>query len=405
MGADHPGKHKSSRKRKHHKEQNSLYYSFCDDGQTSKVSFLRSNSESKIYGRNALFDKKDYNYKHFYNNVRDKIKETIPEGKNINEFQDFVKNANLSEKSKENYEIFLLKRKNSLNKKQINKKKNHKLSVDSIFIDRNTISSIDSSEIKRKKNDFIEEDCTSSSFSTYDVANPHGYVFNLYNKNDKLRKSFLIKLISSKQWDPNYKPLKYNSLIIYDWDDTLLPTNFLTKDGNLIVFRNLNEEEKIVFKDLERNVYNLLMNSISKGNTFIITNAAPGWVEYSTSIFYPSVQNLLSKISIISARGEYEKVYPNDNRKWKKMAFLNMRNKFDKDIITNILSFGDNFIEINATKRLGEEFNYVAIKTIKFQPLPTPQELNKEIKLVNRKFEYYYNSTDNLSVGLEKRNN
>ncbi len=290
-----------------------------------------------------------------------------------------------------------------MTKKDFDKKKSHKSSVDSKFIERNTISSIDSLEIKIKKNEFIEVNCSSSSYSTFDVTHQTCYEYNSFNKNDKLRKSFLIKLISSKQWDPNYKPLKFNSLIIYDWDDTLLPTNFLNRDGNLIVYIQLTEEEKIVFKDLERNVYKLLLNSISKGSTFIVTNAAPGWVEYSTSIFYPSVKNLLNKISIISARGEYEKMYPNDSCMWKNMAFLNIRNKFDKDIITNILSLGDNLIEINATKLLGKEFNYVAIKTIKFQPLPSPKDLNKEILLVNQKFEYYYNHTDNLSVCLEKK--
>jgi hypothetical protein len=65
MGADHPGNLKSSRKRKHYKEENNLFYNFCDDGQSSKVSSLRSKSESKIYRQNELFEKKIININTF----------------------------------------------------------------------------------------------------------------------------------------------------------------------------------------------------------------------------------------------------------------------------------------------------------------------------------------------------
>ena len=57
---------------------------------------------------------------------------------------------------------------------------------------------------------------------------------------------------------------------------------------------------------------------------------------------------LLQKIKIISARGAYEAKFPNDSRRWKHEAFLDMQKKFNSELVTNILCLGDSFIEIEA---------------------------------------------------------
>jgi hypothetical protein len=57
------------------------------------------------------------------------------------------------------------------------------------------------------------------------------------------------------------------------------------------------------------------------GKTFIITNAAEGWVEYSAERYMPSLLPVLEKITIISARTRYEPHFPNDFTKWKLYAF------------------------------------------------------------------------------------
>jgi len=73
------------------------------------------------------------------------------------------------------------------------------------------------------------------------------------------------------------------------------------------------EETRIPEKDIEKikklesSVFNILSAAIKKGDTYIITNAAPGWVEYSANRFYPEVAKILNKITIVSARGDYEK--------------------------------------------------------------------------------------------------
>lgn len=86
----------------------------------------------------------------------------------------------------------------------------------------------------------------------------------------------------------------HNSIIIYDWEVTLLCTSFLTTNGIFDENVQFTEEENNKMQKLEKKIFSLLSKSISKGDTYIITNSQPGWVEYSAQKFYPSVSSLLS---------------------------------------------------------------------------------------------------------------
>ena len=88
------------------------------------------------------------------------------------------------------------------------------------------------------------------------------------------------------------KEKTHNSLIIFDWDNTLLPTSFLTPHG--VYDLNLSEKDKEKLAKIEFNVLRLLSIAIEKGNVYIITNAGPGWMEYSAERYYPSIVKLLS---------------------------------------------------------------------------------------------------------------
>ena len=66
----------------------------------------------------------------------------------------------------------------------------------------------------------------------------------------------------------------------------------------------------------------MLTLAINYGKTFIITNAAEGWVQFSAQKFLPTLVPMLEKITIISARTKYEPYFPGDVTKWKLHAFL-----------------------------------------------------------------------------------
>ena len=229
------------------------------------------------------------------------------------------------------------------------------------------------------------------------------YELNFYRNGEEIRRSYIAKLITKKVWTPSQKEKTHNSLIIFDWDDTLLPTSFLTPNGVYDENLKLSEKDKQKLAKLEFNVLRLLSISIEKGNVYIITNAGPGWVEYSAEKYYPSITKLLSQITIISARGEYETYYPNDSRMWKIQAFLNMQKNFDSDIVTNIICLGDSFIEMEAGHTLAGQFQQAFIKTIKFRESPKPEELNKQLSLICEQFIGIYSAIKNLTIRVEKK--
>lgn len=236
-----------------------------------------------------------------------------------------------------------------------------------------------------------------SRSSTFD------YELNFYKNANEIRQSYISKLITKNVWNPNMKPKQHNSIIIYDWDDTLLPTSFLTPNGVFDENMILPESDKEKLLKIEQSVFLLLTESIEKGNVYIITNAGKGWVEYSANRFYPSIVELLPKIEIISARGEYEKLYPGNSRQWKIQAFLNLLKNVNIKLVTNIICIGDSLFEMEAGRILASKFTEAFIKTIKFREAPKLDELIKQLKLVCLQFGAIYSSIKNLTIRVEKK--
>ena len=229
------------------------------------------------------------------------------------------------------------------------------------------------------------------------------FLLKCYIKSENIRKVYYSKLLLNRVWKPLNDSQRHNHLIIFDWDDTLLPTSFLIYKNVIGNENKLNEKDQIKINKLEQLVSNLLTLSLSKGDVYIITNSGEGWVEESTKKFYPNIKDILDKIEIISARKDYEKKYPNDTKLWKIGAFLNLKNRLNEDLITNILCIGDSVFEMDAGKILAANFIHAVIKTIKFKESPKPEELNKQINLVLNQFNSIFNSSKNLTVRVEKK--
>lgn len=121
----------------------------------------------------------------------------------------------------------------------------------------------------------------------------------------------------------------------------------------------------------------MLRKSKKFGKTYIVTNAAQGWVELSAERFLPKTFAELPNIVVISARTKYETLYPREYQKWKVEAFLETRENMDADAITNVIALGDNMFEIEAAHILGSKFKSSFIKTVKFRTSPSPNELIK----------------------------
>lgn len=248
-----------------------------------------------------------------------------------------------------------------------------------------------------------KHDIDPTTHSYIATLNQNDYELNFYRNGEEIRRSYIAKLICKKVWTPSQKEKTHNSLIIFDWDDTLLCTSFLTPNGVYDENLKLTEKDKEKIAKLEFSVLRLLSLSLEKGDVYIITNAGPGWVEYSAEKYYPSICKLLKQIVIISARGEYESKFPNDSRMWKFQAFINMQKNFDSDLVTNIICLGDSFIEMQAGHILASKFTQAFIKTVKFRESPKPEELNKQLTLVADQFSGIYAAVKNLTIRVEKK--
>ena len=234
-------------------------------------------------------------------------------------------------------------------------------------------------------------------------SNTFDYELNFYRNGNDIRQSYLTKLVSKNIWTPSMKPKIHNCIIIFDWDDTLLPTSFLTPGGTFYEDIMLTESEAKKMSELEELVLNLLTETREKGTVYIITNAGKGWVEYSAGRFYPKILPILEKIKIVSARGEYEKAYPGNSRQWKIEAFLRLQNSVNLALVTNLICLGDSLFEMEAGRILASKFSEAFIKSIKFREAPKLEELIKQLKLVCNQFGSIYASVKNLTIRVERK--
>ena len=369
-----------------------------------------------------------------------KIQKKNDEISNENKFSKKIKRIKYKEKVCDIYSPYIKQEKNeniilenNINEK-ILKKDNEDINLNNIFFQRH--KSFDSSINFFKKFDILnsndkiesEDDEIFSEKNNISIDSDYSDIssdFLYFNKkikrkkmckikkkmeiqSKKIRDSYYNKLISKLAWNPYKKEKIINNLFFFDWDDTLLCTSYLQPTGALIDME-INKRDKEVITNLDSIVSKLLIKTMNLGIVFIVTNGAPGWVELSSTKFYPKTAKLLQKIKVISARGLCEKKYPGDMRQWKNVAFkfaLDSLDDINKNIITNIICFGDSIIEMEASYNLKEYFPDAYLKTIKFKESPTHNELEKELKIISSQLDSIINNYNkNLSVKVIRKKN
>jgi len=216
---------------------------------------------------------------------------------------------------------------------------------------------------------------------------------------DNFRSQYLRRLFHEKVWvPPEQRSPKHQTLIIFDWDDTLMYSNFLLHSAGRIVTPTTRK----ILQAIEKTAFALLETAMRLGNTFIVTNATEGWVEQCVDWHMPSMKQLIKKVPVISARSKYEADFP-DARQWKNRAFLELGKQLDPLMITNLVAVGDSNFEMEAVQLLGQQFPNSFIKTVKLKERPSPEELMKELDLITPKFHVMVERANNMKVRLERR--
>ena len=222
----------------------------------------------------------------------------------------------------------------------------------------------------------------------------------------KIRDGYYNKLVITDQWNPLKKEKIFNNLFFFDWDDTLLCTSYLVPTGALNEME-VSKKDKPIISSLDSLASKLLSKTLKLGYVFIVTNGAPGWVELSSTKFYPETAKVLKNVKIISARGLCEKNLPGDIRQWKTKAFKYALDtiQIKKNIPTNIIFFGDSIIEMESSYNVKECFSNAYLKTIKFKENPSHTELEKELKIIFNQLDSILTNFKNLSIKVTRKKN
>lgn len=175
-----------------------------------------------------------------------------------------------------------------------------------------------------------------------------------------------------------------NNAIIFDWDDSLLCTTELARQGYIKQneFTNMCHTEQFsnTLTRLEEAVKELISLALeSSKDVYIITNATAGWVEVSCQRFLPSLLKLLFHVEIISAQQE-SREQALGPIEWKTFTFCNKKDRFEG--LENVVSIGDSQCERLAILELGKKLPESTVKSVKMADQPTIVQLQYQLKLL-----------------------
>lgn len=179
-------------------------------------------------------------------------------------------------------------------------------------------------------------------------------------------------------------------LILFDFDDTLVCSTFLTQLFNKQSGNNYADVKNELLLSIEAKATNLLASAMGKGRTKIVSNAEHAWITYVLDNFFPALRLYIkaNQIEIISARQLYQDVHQ-DSFKWKEDCF---RQEIKQHLLTvkdknnfMLISIGDGLFERIACKIVAAEFN-IPYCSLKLLDAPSPQLLCHQLDVITRCF-------------------
>ncbi|KAG7386877.1 hypothetical protein PHYBOEH_008455 [Phytophthora boehmeriae] len=186
-------------------------------------------------------------------------------------------------------------------------------------------------------------------------------------------------------------------IIILDWDDTILPNTHLAKLGfssEEIPFE-VPEDSRENLEELSSEAENFLRACLKIGACYIVTNGLHGWVERSCQRFLPNCVPLLAQMTIISARSNFESVYPDRPIEWKIAVYRDVLVKrgLSSEIPTEgvyqaqcepqqVIALGDSQVDRCAIQYVARRTPNAMLKCVKFLDNPSMTQLQKQLRLM-----------------------
>jgi len=180
-----------------------------------------------------------------------------------------------------------------------------------------------------------------------------------------------------------------DTLLIFDWDNTILPTTWLEEQGLCLDDNSIaTEEQREQLRTMAEYARRTLQLAKTYGKVILVTNAEHGWVELSCKKFMPELYRSLQEgIKILSARSTYEQLGVAQPSEWKYLAFAReidgFYEMFSGDRQKNIISIGDSPHERWALIRVAERLPNSCAKALKFMEKPELGQLLREHELIS----------------------
>ncbi|RLN78908.1 hypothetical protein BBJ28_00022819 [Nothophytophthora sp. Chile5] len=191
-------------------------------------------------------------------------------------------------------------------------------------------------------------------------------------------------------------------IIILDWDDTILPNTHLAKlgFGDEEIRFEIPDERASELENLAKEAEQFLSACLKIGSCFIVTNGLHGWVERSCQRFLPNLAPLLEKMTVISARGNFESVYPDRPVEWKIAVYRDLLVKrglahgsLDSPMESRgvyerrhepqqVIALGDSQVDRCAAQYVARRTPDTLLKSIKFLDNPSMTQLQKQLHLM-----------------------
>jgi hypothetical protein len=192
------------------------------------------------------------------------------------------------------------------------------------------------------------------------------------------------------------------TIIIFDWDDTLCPSSWLRKyqfdqRGNMKAGVDSQSRKKLAA--LADEVNQLLDLAQSIGEVILVTNAKTPWVAASCQTFLPSCQAKLQNTQVFYAleimqkmendKRDFDTVLTDAKAQAMKAAVTDFYSRYPNQSWKNIISIGDAFFEHDAIRQVSRErpqkddaAKKCRTKTVKLLDGPTISGMIMQLSLV-----------------------
>lgn len=199
-----------------------------------------------------------------------------------------------------------------------------------------------------------------------------------------------------------------DTILIFDWDDTVLPSSWLQDGG----FRLDGEGKELEphreeLEELARRATETLRVAQQLGKVVLVTNAERGWIEMSCRRFLPTLMPALGGVAMLSARTRYESPELPSPFDWKVRAFedeigavedLSALPSQCRGRCNNVISIGDSAHEREALLRVCAPLQNCRAKSLKLMERPEIQELVRQHELLAESLPQLVHHDGNLDL-------